>query len=200
MVEHKVRRLRLKNNVLEIKDLINRFESGATGEIVKTQTTYFDVVCSFEPKTFSPQKIRIHFRGKREFSLGKGKFSSFQMFDEHPLLIDYNEPIVRVHLASAVDDKQKFREELEHAANQVFDGWRSFERYLTMPLDKFLEKSYGVLVSAPKSFAEVIVKAGERCNMKFVLHEGYDRKGKWHILLLDDWYVIADSFRTELRL
>ena len=184
--------------MLEIEEIIRRFESGATGEILKTQTTYFDVVCSFEVETFLSQNIRVHFRGKREFSLGKGKFSSLQLFDEHPLLIDYNEPIVRVHLASAVDDKQKFREELEHAANQVFDGWRSFERYLIMPLDKFLEKSYGVLVSAPKSFAEAVVKAGERSDVKLVLHEGYDQKGKWHVLLLDDWYVVADSFRTEL--
>lgn len=184
--------------MLEIKDLINRFESGATGKIAKTQTTYFEIVYSFEPETFSSQKIRVHFRGKREFSLGKGKFSSLQLFDEHPLLIDYNEPIVRVHLASAVDDKQKFREELEHAANQVFDGWRSFERYLTMPLDKFLEKSYGVLVSAPKSFAEAVIKAGERSDVELVLREGYDQKGKWCVLLFDDWFVIAESFRTEL--
>jgi len=183
-------------DVLKVEDIIGRFESGAIGEIVKTQTTYLDAICSFQFKP-SPQNLRIHFRGKREFLLGKDKFTRLQLFDEHPLLIDYNEPIVRVHLASAVSDKQKFREELEFAAKQVFKDYRSLERYLLMPLDKFLEKSYGILVSAPKTFADAVIEAGERSEVKLVPHEGYDQKGKWRILFLGNWYVIADDFRVE---
>jgi hypothetical protein len=184
--------------VQEIKDLIKRFESGAIGEIVKTQTTYLDIVFIFQSEPLTTQdKFRIHFRGKREFSLGKSKFAHLQLFEEHPLLIDYIDPIVRVHIASSVSDKQKFREELESVANQVFGGWRSFESYLIMPLDKFLEKSYGVLMSTSKTFGEAVVQMAERIGVKLIIHKGYEQKGKPCVIFFDDCYVIADDFKVE---
>jgi hypothetical protein len=113
-------------------------------------------------------------------------------------LIDYIDPIVRVHLASVVSDKQRFREELESAADQVFGNWRSFEKYLIMPLDKFLEKSYGVLMSTSKTFAEAVVQRAESIGVKLIMHEGYEQKGKPSVIFFDDWYVIADDFRVEM--
>jgi hypothetical protein len=186
--------------VLEIKELIEHFESGAIGEVVKTQTTYLDIICKFQPESSQSQnKFRIHFRGKREFLLDKGKFTQLQLFDKHPLLIDYIDPVVPIHLASAVTDKQKFREELEFVTNQFFNGWRSFEEYLNMPLDKFLEKSYGILMSAPQTFAEAVVQMAERNGIKLIVHK-YDKDEtiKPSVILFDKYYVIADEFKYEI--
>jgi len=184
--------------VVEIKDLIERFESGATGEIIKTQTTYLDIVCSFQSEiSFRQEKFRIHYLGKREFLLNKGKVARLQLFQEHPLLLNYIEPIVTVHLASVVSDKQKFREELESLAYQIFGEWRSFEDYLNMPLDKFLEKSYGILMSAPKTFAEAAVQMAEKDNIKLIIHD-YDKEiDKPLVIFFDEGYVIADDFKVE---
>jgi hypothetical protein len=184
--------------VLKIDDLIERFNFGASGDIIKTQTTYLDAVCSFQDELLSPETFRIHFRGKREFSLGKGKFTSLKLLENHPLLLEYIEPIVAVQLVSPVNDKEMFRRELELAANQVFDGWRSVEHYNFMSLDKFLAESYGILMEAPKSYAEAALQAGERSGVKLTLRERYEPKGKLpHVLLLDEWYIVADDFTVE---
>ncbi len=193
-----VRRLPLINDVLEIKDLIKHFESGATGEIVKTQTTYLDAVCSFRSESCSPQKFRVHFRGKREFLLGKGGFTRLRLLDKHPLLLDYTEPHIAVQLISTVNEKQLFREELALAADKIFDGWRSVEDYNFMPLDEFLEGSYGILMVAPKPFAEAVMQAAERSGVKLRVSEEYPSKGNVPlVLLLDEWCVVADDFKVE---
>lgn len=184
--------------MIKIRDLIERFESGATGEIVKTQTTYLDIVCTFQYKVSTRQEnFRIHYLGKREFLLNKGKFTRLQLIQEHPLLLDYIEPIVNVHLVSNVSDKQKFREELKSLAYQIFGEWRSFEDYLNMPLDKFLEKSYGILMSAPKTFAEAVVQMAEKDDIKLIIHD-YDKKtDKPFVIFFGEGYVIADDFKVE---
>jgi len=184
-------------DVLKIEDLIKDFNSGATGEIVRTQTTYLDVVCSFPPESSLSQKYRIHYRGKREFSLDKGDFISLQLLDNHPLLLEYTEPFIAVQLISSVSDKQLFREELEYEINQVFGGWRSVEEYNFIPLDKFLEESYGILIEAPKSFAEAVMRAAERSGVKLTMLERHEPKGIFpRVLFLDERYIIADDFRV----
>jgi hypothetical protein len=187
--------------VVEIKDLINHFASGATGEIVKTQTTYLDAVCFFQPETDLPQKYRVHYRGKREFSIETVKFSSLQLLNKHPLLLQYTEPIVAVQLVSSVSDKQLFRENLESAIHQVFGTWRSIEEYNFMPLNEFLKESYGILMEAPKSFAEAAIQEGERSGVELTMLERYEPKGICpQVLLFDESYVIADDFRLECLL
>ena len=185
-------------NEQEIKDLISRFESGATGKIIKTQTTYLDIVCCFQSKVSPAQeKFRIHYLGKREFSLNEGKFTRLQLFQEHPLLLNYLEPIVTIHLASFVSDKETFREELETLAQHFFGQWRSFEDYLNMPLNSFLEKNYGILMAAPKTFAEAVVQMAERNGIKLIIHN-YDKKTtNPFVILFDENYVIADDFKIE---
>jgi hypothetical protein len=181
-----------------IKELIKYFESGATGEIVTTQTTYLDLACSCQPHSELPEKYRVHYRGKREFSVETGVFSTLQLFENHPLLIQYTEPMVAVQLVSSVPDKQLFRENVEIAIDRVFGRWRSIEEYQFMPLNTFLEESYGIFVEAPKSLAEALWQAGERSGVKLTMLERHKPKDIFpRVLLLDSWYVIADDFRIE---
>ena len=189
----------LENNVLEIEEIIGRFEAGATGVILKTQTTYFDALWFFQSEPLSPQdKFRVHFHGKRNFSLGKGKFSSFQLFEKHPLLLRYAEPLVSVHLASLVSDRQKFREELDLVANN-YGNWRSVEDFCSPPSDFTLEKPYGILMEAPLSYAEAVVEAAEKIGVDlFIRNYRKSRDENMpRILVLDEWFVIADDFRVE---
>lgn len=183
---------------IEIEDLIERFNQGASGEIIKTQTTYLDIKCCFQSEISPAQKkFRIQYIGKREFSLSESKFTQLQLFQEHPLLLNFIEPIVTIHLASFVSDKEKFRKRLEALAHHFFGQWRSFEDYLNMPLDNFLEKSYGILMSAPKNFAEAVVQMAERDSIKLIIHD-YDKKTiSPFLILFDDNYVIADDFKIE---
>ena len=186
--------------MLEIEEITRRFESGATGEILKTQTTYFDVRCSFQSEPILPQEnFRIHFRGKQDFSLGKGAFSSLQLFEKHPLLLKYSEPNVLVHLASLVNDRQKFRAELDLVANQFYGKWRLVEDFCSPPSDWTLEKPYGVLMVAPLSYAEAVVEAAERSGVDlFVRNYSKPREeNTLRVLVLDEWFVIADDFRVE---
>ena len=119
------------------------------------------------------------------------------MFWEHPLLLNYTEPIITIHLASFVNDKKRFHKELETLTQHFFGQWRSFEDYLNMPLDNFLEKSYGILMSAPKNFAEAVVQMAERDGIKLVIHD-YDKKTiNPFVILFDENYVIADNFEVE---
>ena len=185
----------------ELQNLVSHFAAGAVGDIVKTQTTYLDIVCS---QLGEPSKCtatyRIHFDGKRDFSLAKGTFTSFALVEKHPLLLEYTEPFKDIYLASLVSDKQKFITDLRFAAIEIFNGWRALERYAnSMPLDELLAKRYGLLMSAPVSFAQLVMQVAEKSGVALNTLDGARLNGeKPRALLLDAWYVVADNFRAEL--
>lgn len=183
-------------DIQTLEELIKRFSVGASGEIIKTQTTFFVAVCTFPAERLAQKENhRVHFRGKREFLLGKGQFNSLQLFDNHPLLLKYIEPLVSVHLTSLIIDKQAFRDSLDVVANRIYGKWRSVERFCTPPSDWALEKPYGILMEAPLSYAKAVVEAAESCGVNLILRNQYELKGKKpSVLVIDNWYVIADDF------
>jgi len=185
----------------ELQDLIARFAAGAVGEILKTQTTYIDVVCSQLGELSKwTANYRIHFHHKRDFALARGIFTSVSLVDEHPLLFEYTEPFKDIYLASPIGDKQKFITDLRFAAMQVFDGWRTLERYLNpMPLDELLGKRYGLLMSAPSSFAQHVMLVAEERGIELNMLEATKvHREKPRALLLDAWHVVAEKFSAEL--
>src|SRR6188508_3071458 len=109
--------------------------NGFSGNVVlRKQTTYVDVAVAVERKSY-----RINYRGKREFQFVVDRFDTISVHAEHPLLMEYLEPSVPVHLASPVVDKERFRELLEDITNEAFGKWRPLERYLNLPLETFLQ-------------------------------------------------------------
>ena len=184
----------------ELAKLISEFESGATGEIIKTQTTYLDFICSQSQTSISKAAYRIHFSGKRDFFLGKGMFASLILLAEHPLLLEYIEPHKDIYLSSVVRDKQKFISDLEDAARIKFEGWRSHDRYANsqMKLNELLDKSYGLLMSVPLSFAEVVMRVAEMNGVSLNVLEGVKAQGKPQVLLMNKYYVVADAFHAEM--
>lgn len=186
-------RLSIQMRSLLIEDLANRFEH-VRGEITRTQTTYLDIRGT---GPLADGKFRINYVIKREFSLQPEKFEQFRYLEEHPLLINYVDPIVSVHLASHVPDSEKFKKDLIRAATDFFEGWRSFESYMSMPLDKFLEKDFGILMTGPRSFAEAVVGVGQRNEVELVIRDGSGQDAKSKVILFDNMYVIADDFQVE---
>lgn len=177
---------------MELSQLIDKVRLSHGGVVLRKQTTYVDVAANSE--TF-----RINYRGKREFHLKKtcDRFENISIHSEHPLLMEYREPMVPVHLASQVEDQNSFRELLEAELNEMFGKWRSLERYLNLPLEMFLEKSYGLLMTAPETFAQVAARRAEEIGVRLILHRGYTVSGQPFVLIMDNNYVIADEFRVE---
>jgi hypothetical protein len=183
---------------LGIYNFVERFDSNHNGEIVQTQTTFVEVVSDLDAQSPAPHsKIRIHFRGKRELSLKKGKFSSMQISDNHPLLIDHIDPIASVHLASGIADKEKFGDELETVVKDIFGGWRSLEDYLNMPLNIFFEKDFGILMFAPITYAEAAIEMAEAMGVKLTIRGLRKQEGNPRVIFFDEHYIIAEDFRVQ---
>jgi hypothetical protein len=184
----------------ELENAIGRFGVGWVGEVVKTQTTYLDFVCYQAELSEHSAAYRIRFQGKNEFFLAKGRFTSLILSDKHPLLVEYTEPFMDIYLASLIGERQKFIADLEFTATQIFDGWRSLDRYLNpqISLDELLTKGFGLLMSAPFSFAKLVMGVAEKNGVVLNLLQGHKpSKQNARVLLLDTWYVVADSFSAE---
>ncbi len=145
----------------------------------------------------SGEEFRIHYDQKQEFNLSLGKFSSIFLETAHPLLIDYLEPNYRVDLGSYVEDKKLFRSILQSLAMEIFEGWRSFETYLNMPLDAFLSERYGILMFAPKTFAMKVVEESAKVGIKLYAKQPSEPASSPEVLLFDRSYVIANGFKVE---
>ena len=176
---------------MEFQRFIEKAREFSGNIVLRKQTTYFDFAMNGET-------YRINYHGKREFQLVQNRFDSISLHAEHPLLMDYLEPSVPVHLASAVDDKTRFRGLLEEAAVKVFEGWRSLDRYLNLPLETFLEKPYGLLMTAPRTFAELVAGSARSMGVRLFLHEGCTRSDNPKVLIMDSDFVIANEFGVEL--
>jgi hypothetical protein len=187
---------------MEPQALIQRFGNRPSGEIVRTQTTYIDIVLrSPEGDGISEEEeeeeFRIHYDRKQEFNLSLGKFSSIFLETAHPLLIDYLEPNYRVDLGCYVEDKTKFRSILQSVTIEIFDGWRSFESYLNMPLDEFLRERYGILMFAPRTFATKVVEESGTVGIKLYAIPISLPTSSPEVLIFDRSYVIANGFKVE---
>ena len=175
---------------MELSKFLEKVGEYAGGLVLRQQTTYVDV-------TVNSQTYRINYRGKREFLFASDRFDTISVHAKHPLLLDYLEPQVPVHLASAVDDKARLREVLEGAITEVFGRWRTLERYLNLPLESFLEKSYGLLMTAPETFAKFAAERAEEIAVRLILHKGHRDSGTPKVLVMDTNFVIADEFLVE---
>ena len=177
---------------------MERFKILGFAEIVKQQTTYFDISCSTNLADSNRNLFRIHFKNKHEFFLGNGKFLTIDCTDEHPLLLEYKEDIARVQLTSMVPDKALLRRNLENAAKRVFGHWRYLDSFTFRPADEFFDLSFGTLMEAPITFASAAIEAAAASGVTLsVVHNIGPKDVQAKLLLLDNWHVIAGDFRVE---
>jgi hypothetical protein len=182
---------------MEIEDLINSFPSFSKSVVLRLQTTYFELGCKESTAKVS-KTFRIHYEHKHEFNLRAGEIKSLTFEIEHPLLLQYHQPICRLQLVSEVTDKTCFLNQLNAATYEVFNGWRQADDYCFMPPEKFIEKRFGILMEAPKPYIDAVTKKAEACGVKLVSGKaGKPRALLAKALILGDMYVIADGFRVE---
>jgi hypothetical protein len=181
---------------MEIEDLLASWNGDVIGAIERTQTTFVEL--EIRSTLFPTRRFRIHFDGKQEIRLKVGTFQYITLSDEHPLLIDYCETTVDVHLDGFINEKLEFADALAKGARDTFGRWRAYERYMNMPLDQFLKRPYGVLLTSPKSFADRIVEFAPNFEVSIFTRNEHRPKGQFKVLCFDDLYVIAKDFRIEL--
>lgn len=181
---------------VRIEDFLDYFRDEIAGSIVRKQTTYVDLC--IDSAATSEKQYRIHFDHKQEFGLDQICFRSISLFEDHPLLLDYQEPTVDVHLDGLVSRKQSFAKSLDDLCQEVFDGWRGYEHYLNLPLDTFLERPYGLLLTGPKSFADRVIEIAPEFNVQLFIRNKRKPKGIFKTFLFDEMYVIAKDFRIEV--
>lgn len=177
---------------MDLQELIFRFGKGVGGNLTKIQTTYVDIDFS------TSDRYRIHFDEKQEFSLLCKNFYSIQVYKDHPLLIEYLDTKVDVHLASEVHDRSLFAQVLDKATIDSFGNWRAADRYLNMPLEEFLKKSYGLLMTGPERFANRLVELAAEININLLIRNRHEQHNEFRALIFDDLYVIAKGFKIEI--
>jgi hypothetical protein len=184
------------SGISETDDFHSIFDHEFNGAVINTQTTYLDLEVSSHK--IDKAHYRVHFDQKQEFYLEKGTFTRVSVTDKHPLLIDYDEVRMDVHLKGWVEEKSEFAKALQRAALSTFGKWRTYDRYMIVPLDQFLERAYGVLMTAPKSFAQNVIDLGPAFAVELFLRNERTPQGKFKVLLIDDLYVVANDFRFQL--
>lgn len=179
----------------DLNEILSRSKVAAKRHLTTSQTTYIEIELGFGAPIV--ELYRVHFDGKQEFQLQRKDLESISVKSEHPLLVDYSEETVDVHLDGQINDRDGFAIALHDVAESVFVGWRAYERYLNLPLDRFLEKPYGLFMTAPEAFARRIVELGPKFGVNLFTRNERKAKGKFNVLILDDMYVIAKEFRAE---
>ena len=182
---------------MEVEELIRIFPSFSEARIGKLQSTFLEWEClDTEPKEW--RTFRIHYENKREFQLKARKTKSISLELDHPLLLQYHQPTCSLQLVSEVTDKDCFLRQLTAATNVIFQGWRQALDYCFMPPEKFIERSFGILMVAPKPYADVVVEKAEACGVRLLPGKlGKPTAPQAKALLMDEMYVIADNFRLE---
>jgi hypothetical protein len=186
-----------EGSMIKVEELIESFATFSEASIGKLQTTFFELEC-IEPAAEAARKFKVHYVNKHEFKLQVREINSLRLEVDHPLLLQYHQPICSLQLVSEVKDKACFLDKLDAATNEIFHGWRQAVDYCFMPPERFIEKSFGILLDAPTLYVEAVAENAEASGVKLV--PGKPRKPvapSAKALLMDDMYVIADDFRLE---
>jgi hypothetical protein len=192
LVRHSISTPKEKMKDPLLSALQNQVSGGATGHLARIQTTFVEVI--IEEVTH-----RIIFRGKHEFSAKRGEFSSLEILDQHPLLLDYREPLASLYFGASPAAPEAFLTKLQTANEVLFQGWRDVSRYLNplMPPNKLIQTARGKLLTGPLSFLLQAQSLAETHQMKPSLQTGKTASTQAQILLLDRQYIIAEQFFAE---
>jgi hypothetical protein len=163
------------------------------GTIERRQTTYWALQAS------SGALARAHFSGKHEHRFAGAQYESVQLFESHPVLLDYQEPWSSVFVSHGGGAGQTLVDELTAYVETATSGWRQLRHYLAAggPTLEVLASGSGKLLAAPHSIAlgacEVVQKHGARAT---ALDERPARRDAC-ALVLGSSYVIARAFRLQ---
>lgn len=179
-----------------LSELITNCANG--GEIHVAQTTFVELVGN---RKDGMSRFRIHYVGKREVNIKPGKFKTLHILEDHPLLLQYVETNETIYLGSKVKEKQKFISLLEDAAVEHFEGWRTLYSYVNPwfanRLEEFLDGGFGILIEAPRSFAQKVISIAKSVGVDLHTRPGNVSNRPLQLLLMDKYFTIAAGFRVD---
>ncbi len=149
--------------------------------------------------------IRFDFVDKREFKLKKGTSGQLFIYNEHPLLLDYNENILTTYINSKPDHFDNFVEDFEKAINEITHGWRNWksyvqDRFINLKLDTFInnvKNGTGILMEAPFSITQNAIKVCDKHKVATKTFGNELKKDNFKLIFIADNYVIAKEFRQH---
>lgn len=169
-----------------------------TAQIENYQATFLNLKIDNE-------LFRFDFIDKKEFYLKQGTIGQFNIYDTHPLLIDYNEEIITTYINSKPNNIDDFVSDFENAIKEVTKGWRSWTNYvedkrINFTLDTFLnniKKGTGKLLEAPFSITQKVI---EVCDKHEVATKSFGSELKpdnLKLITIANNYVISREFKLH---
>ncbi len=173
---------------------------------IKNKTVQVDnYQATFLTLKIDNQLFRFDLIDKKEFNLKKGTRGKFSIYEIHPLLIDHNENIVTTYINSKPDNFDNFVADLEHAVNEITEGWRNWTNYvqdrnINFTIDTFLNNvktGTGKLMEAPFSITQKVIKVCDKHNVATKTFGNELKQNNFKLIFIADNYVIAKEFRQH---
>jgi hypothetical protein len=158
------------------------------GRIRQRQTTFWKL------QSRSGGSYRVNFEGKVEFAFAGEHYPDVHVLGEHPLLLDFHEPMQQLFILGKSSDAAELVARIDSRVRMATDGWRTLERYCEMDPQTLLEGGHGLFVRAPTSLCSEIAPLLTEAGLKVSLLDGPSCGANLRLLLLGQSYVIARSF------
>jgi hypothetical protein len=155
------------------------------------QTTFWDFIDR-------EGRARVHFKDKSESHFVQPEVPSFQILDEHPLLLNYLAPWQGVFVSQPAPDSALVVEELTRAINSITSGWRPASAYLNAGYaHAVMEEGAGLLLRAPLPIVEAAKVILDRSSVRFSTLPFQGPDATRRVLVAGENWVVAKAFRVE---
>jgi hypothetical protein len=167
-------------------------ELRGAGTVEHRQTSYWDL------ETSSGTPFRVYFSGKYEHHFVGPEYQTLQLFESHPVLLDYQESWSALYVSDAQRAGQPMFDELSAHVDTATNGWRQLRHYLagSGPTLDVLSGG-GLLLRAPRSIAEGARQIMQKHGAKASLLEDRPARLDACALLLGQSFIIARAFRLS---
>lgn len=150
--------------------------------------------------------IRFDFIKKVEFRLNKGTTGKLKYFENHPLLIDYNENFVETYINSKPENSEKFIEEIKVTIDKKTLGWRNWKDYFVdgdfFTYENFVKNindGSGRFLKAPFLINQDVIKVCEKYNVKTKSFENELKTENYKLIIIENDFVIAKEFKLNIK-
>lgn len=170
-------------------------EVAGPGTIELRQTTYWDV------RSRAGARCRVHFRDKAEHAFVDAEYRSVEMYDRHPLLVQYDAPNRSLYVSGTPLRPRSVAEDVERAIRADSLSWRGLPEYAGSieAVERLLSAGHGRLMAAPEPVCAVAARVLEAAGVQCSILGQAPARGGMRVLLLGQSYVIAAGFAFEDR-
>jgi hypothetical protein len=141
---------------------------------------------------------RVHFRHKAEWHNDQNEVPSFEILDEHPLLIDYTEPWGSIYVARPAAESEAVVRAVTQAVVSISGGWRDASAYLN---DGYahanLEDGSGQLMRGPLPYIQAACAILDAAGVRYSQIKSHGPSGPKRALIAGRNWVVAESFRVS---